>query len=59
MRAVDELLNRRRARRWQHWTEVDPVEDYARLARVGTAVAVAFFLLVFAAIAVGLILALT
>ena len=35
------------------------MEDYVRLARVGTAVAVVFFLLVFAAVVVGLILALT
>jgi hypothetical protein len=57
VRVIDNLLTRRRARRWQRWTEVDAQEDYARRAGVGTVIAVAFFLLVIAVIVVGLVLA--
>jgi hypothetical protein len=56
VRAIDELLTRRRARRWRRRTEVEPEEDYVRRAGIGTAIAGAFFLLVIAVIVVGLVL---
>src|SRR6266508_109790 len=39
MRLIDDLLTRRRARRWQRWTEIEPEEDYVRRAGIGTAIA--------------------
>jgi hypothetical protein len=57
VRVIDDLLTRRRARRWQRWTEVDAQEDYARRASIGTAIAGGFFVLVVAVIIVGLVLA--
>jgi hypothetical protein len=54
---LDSLLTRRRARRWQRWTEVEPEEDYLRRAGVGTAIAAAFFVLVIVVIVIGLVLA--
>jgi hypothetical protein len=53
---VGELLSRRRARRWQRWSEVAPEDDYLRWARAGTIVATAFFLFVIAGIVVALVL---
>jgi hypothetical protein len=53
---LGELLSRRRARRWQRWSDVVPEEDYLRWARAGTIVATAFFLFVIAAIVVALVL---
>ncbi len=53
---VGELFSRRRARRWQRWSEVEPEEDFVRWARAGTIVATAFFLFVVAAIVVALVL---
>src|SRR5439155_11153921 len=44
-RILSELKQRRLARRWQNWSAVDPLDDYARRARFGAALAVAFFLL--------------
>jgi hypothetical protein len=52
---VGELLSRRRARRWQHWSEVAPEEGYLRWARVGAIVATAFLFLLFALIVVALV----
>ena len=52
---VGELLSRRRARRWQRWSEVEPEEDYLRWARVATIVATTFFLLLFGALVIGLV----
>jgi hypothetical protein len=57
VRVIDDLLTRRRARRWQRWTEVDPQEDYARRAGIGTAIAGVFFVLVIAVIVLGLVFA--
>jgi hypothetical protein len=54
---IDDLLTRRRARRWQRWTEVDPQEDYARRAGIGTVIAGAFFAFVIAVIVLGLVFA--
>jgi hypothetical protein len=55
VRAIDDLLTRRRARRWQRWTEIEPEEDYVRRAGIGTAIAVALFVLVMAVIVIGLV----
>jgi hypothetical protein len=52
-----ELLNRRRARRWQRWTEVAPEDDYLRPARVVTTIFVVIMLVLLVGIVVGLILA--
>jgi hypothetical protein len=57
VRVFDDLLTRRRARRWQRWTEIEPEEDYLQRAGIGTAIAVVFFVLVIALIVVGLVLA--
>jgi hypothetical protein len=57
VRAVDHLLTRRRVRRWQRWTEVEPEEDYVGRAGIGTAIAGAFFALVIAVIVIGLVFA--
>jgi len=57
VRVLDDLLIRRRARRWQRWTEVEPEEDYVRRAGIGTAIAGTFFLLVIGMIVVGLVFA--
>jgi hypothetical protein len=55
VRVIDDLLTRRRARRWQRWTEIEPEEDYVRRAGIGTAIAGAFFVLVIAVIVIGLV----
>jgi hypothetical protein len=55
---LGQVRNRRRARRWQHWTEVAPEDDFARRAGILTAIAVAFMLVLFVLIVVGLVLAL-
>jgi hypothetical protein len=47
--------SRRRARKWQHWSEVAPEEDWLRWARAGTIVATVFF----GVLVVGFVLALT
>ena len=52
---VGELLSRRRARRWQRWSEIAPEDDYLRWARAGTVIATAFLLLVLAGIVVALV----
>jgi hypothetical protein len=52
---LDPLLARRRARRWQRWAEVDPEDEWARLAGIGTGIAIVFFVLVFGMIIVGLV----
>jgi hypothetical protein len=57
VRVIDDLLTRRRARRWQRWTEVEPEEDYVRRAGIGTAIWGVFFVLVIGVIVVGLVLA--
>ena len=31
---VGELLSRRRARRWQRWSEVEPEDDFREIGRV-------------------------
>ena len=56
-RILAELKQRRLGRRWQHWSEVDPMDDYGRRARIGVALAFAFFLLLAALVVVGLVVA--
>ncbi len=56
-RIIHELKQRRLGRRWQHWSEVDPVDDYARRAGVGVAIAFALFLLLAALVVVGFLVA--
>jgi hypothetical protein len=58
VRVLSELLDRRRARRWQRWTEVEPEVDYLRPARIITTIFVAVMLILLVGIVVGLILAL-
>ena len=56
-RLVDAFEERRLGRRWQHWSEVDPMDDYGRRARIGVAFAFAFFLLIAALVVIGLVVA--
>jgi hypothetical protein len=51
-----ELRNRRRARRFQRWSETEPEADYLRWARAGTIVATVFFGLVVVAVVLALVL---
>ena len=51
------LKQRRDARRWQRWSEVDPEDDYLRWARFGAFVVVGLGLLV-VAVVVAIVLAL-
>jgi hypothetical protein len=55
VRVLEELRNRRRARRWQHWTETEPEADYARRAGIGAAIGGLFMFGVFVMIVVGLV----
>jgi hypothetical protein len=54
---VEQLRQRRLGRRYQRWTEIEPEDDYARWAGVGSAVAVGLFLLVILLVVVGLVFA--
>jgi hypothetical protein len=54
---VESFRQRRLGRRYQRWTEVEPEDDYARWAGLGTAAAVGLFLLVGVLVVVGLVLA--
>ena len=56
-RSATELKQRRSARRWQRWSEVDPIDDYARRARFGVALAFALFFLLVILLVVGLVIA--
>ena len=56
-RILHELRQRRNARRWQHWSEVDPLDDYARRARFGIALAAVFFVVLIGFVVVGLVVA--
>jgi hypothetical protein len=57
MGIVESFKQRRLARRWQRWSEVDPIDDLARWSGIGTAVAITFFVLVIALVVVGLVVA--
>jgi hypothetical protein len=54
---LGELQNRRRARRWQRWTETEtePEADYTRRAGIGAAIGAVFLFGVFVMIVVGLV----
>jgi hypothetical protein len=56
-RLIDQLKQRRSARRWQRWSEVDPIDDYARRAGFGVALAFALFFLLVILLVVGLVIA--
>jgi hypothetical protein len=57
MGVVEQLRQRRLGRRYQRWSEIEPEDDYARWAGLGTAVAVGLFLLVILLVVVGLVFA--
>ena len=50
------VRSRFRARRWQHWSEVPPEDDFLRWARAVTVIATTFFLLLLAGIVLALVL---
>ncbi len=54
-RIVDGLKQRRSARRWQRWTEVDPLEEAGSRSRIGVAIFFGLFLLLVAAIVFALV----
>jgi len=56
-RIVNAFKDRRRGRRWQRWSEVDPLDDYARRAGIAVALGFALFLLLLALVVVGLVVA--
>ena len=58
MSVLTELLNRRRARRWQRWTEIAPEDDLLRRARIITTVFVGVMFLLLVGIVVAVIVAL-
>ena len=57
MNALGEFLNRRRARRWQRWTEVAPEDDFLRRAALVTRIFVVLMTVVLVLIVVGVVLA--
>jgi hypothetical protein len=54
---LDDLKRRRDARRWQRWSENDPLDDFGRRATVVARIAVALFLAVILLVVVGLVIA--
>jgi hypothetical protein len=54
---VHDLNERRRARRWQRWTEVEPLDDYARRFGIGAMITALFFVAVIALVVLGLVVA--
>ena len=54
-RIVEAVKQRRAARRWQRWSEDDPLDDLARRSRIGVAVAVGLFVLVVVALVLALV----
>ena len=57
MGAISDYRRRREAKRWQHWTEVEPEEDFARRAGIFTMIFVVFMLLLLVLIVFGVVLA--
>jgi hypothetical protein len=57
MGVVHDLRERRRARRWQRWTEVEPLDDYARWFGIGAVATFVLFVVVIALVVVGLVVA--
>jgi hypothetical protein len=56
-RIINELKQRRNARRWQRWSEVDPLDDWTRRAKLGVVLPFLFFFLLLALLVVGLVVA--
>jgi len=54
-RIVKDLKQRRDARRWQRWSEVDPLDEAGKRARYGVAVFVGLFVLLVAAVVLALV----
>jgi hypothetical protein len=52
-----EFLTRRRARRWQRWTEVAPEDDFLRRAAFVTRIFVVIMAVLLVLIVVGVVLA--
>ncbi len=57
MGVVGQLRQRRAARRWQRWTEVDPEDELARRAGIGVAFVLVFFGLLIVLVILGLVVA--
>jgi hypothetical protein len=57
MGLVHDLRQRRRARRWQRWTEVEPLDDNARTFGIGAVATLMLFVVVIALVVVGLVVA--
>ena len=57
IRAVHELRERRRARRWQRELDDDPLENFARRFRSGAAAAAVLFVAVIVLVVLGLVIA--
>jgi hypothetical protein len=54
---LDDLKRRRDARRWQRWSENDPLDEFGRGAALVTKIAVGLFLAVIVLVVVGLVVA--
>jgi hypothetical protein len=54
-RIVEALRQRRNARRWQRWSEVDPLDEVAHRSRLGVAIFFGLFLLLVAAVVFALV----
>jgi hypothetical protein len=54
-RIVEALRQRRNARRWQRWSEVDPLDEAADRSRLGVAIFFGLFLLLVAAVVFALV----
>jgi hypothetical protein len=54
-RIFESIRQRRNGRRWQRWSEVDPLDELAHRSRIGVAVACVLFLLVLAALVLALV----
>jgi hypothetical protein len=57
MGIVESLKQRRLARRWQRWSELDPLDDYVRWAGMGVAAAIMLFVVVIVLVVVGFVVA--
>jgi uncharacterized protein (DUF2062 family) len=54
-RIIEAVRQRRNARRWQRWSENDPLDDLAHRSRVGLGVAAGLFVLFVAALVLALV----
>ena len=54
-RIVEALKQRRNARRWQRWSEVDPLDEAATRSRFGVASFYGLFVLLVAAVVFALV----